>query len=113
MSDGNNCDSLTTLHRMTVLCQQLLLLDMRQEKLGTVEGDVNRSDVSQTRFGDPSFRHTWESLAAALTKAAEREAKELTDTMPTKEGNRYMALIHDVESLNRQLARIDELISQQ
>lgn len=119
MPNESNQDAVTTLRLMAEAAQQLFLLDMLRILFkGISLGDISPSspaiirfiECAKTRFDDPSFRHTWELVTASLIKASEREELELGSTMPTAEIDRYITLI---DNMNRQLARLDELISQQ
>lgn len=115
MTDESNQDALATLRQMVILAQQLALLNLLKNLLNFYrKGDIapmiiRLIEYEKARFNDPSFRHTLELVTASLTKVTEREDKELSSTMPTEQSNRYTALIDD---LNRELARLDEEISQ-
>lgn len=119
-NEESNQDAVTTLRLMAEAAQQLALLELLKNLLKTIsQGDIKPNDIAPTiktlneyakaRFNDPTFRHTWERISTSLTKASEREGCVLGITMPTEVSSRYITLIDD---MNRELARLDELISQ-
>lgn len=120
MTNESNQDYLTTLRLMVEAAQRLFLLKLLEDLLSFYhKGDKKPSDIdpaiirffecAKARYDDPSFRHTLELATASLKKASDLKGKELGITMPTEVSNRYITLIDD---LNRQLARLDEEISQ-
>ena len=120
-------DTATTFRQILAFTEQLFLLDLLEDLVNLLQDDPNNrntspvvlktfndfNDLAKTRFDDPSFQRTWESIATTLIGVIESKDKELGSTVPALEINKYITLVDDVKGMKRQLARLDELIREQ